>query len=116
MYSDNRIADLLPVCTDILNRCRADKSGNPGQAFDTCKVIVDATLHEVIPMFSGTRNDIYLIAIFAQLHATKIDPQHKPVESPVRKNNVAPTSEYLHTQALLFGVCQGVADLVDRGA
>jgi hypothetical protein len=45
--------DFLSVGTDVLDGCSADGAGDPGETFDTGTVLVNGSLDEGIPVFTG---------------------------------------------------------------
>ncbi len=47
-----RFRNLLPVGTNILHRRSADISGDPAEAFDTCKIVFDARSDKVVPILA----------------------------------------------------------------
>src|SRR5262245_50577313 len=66
---NNRLAHLLTVSADVLNRRAADTARNPAQTFDAGQTALDALADKLVPILSGLRRNDDIIALPAPRQA-----------------------------------------------
>src|SRR5262249_40719298 len=100
---NDRLAHLLPVSADVLNRRAADAARNPAQTFDTCKTALDALSNNLVPILAGLGRNDDLIAFAAPRHAFERHVNDQTGEAFVGDQGVTPAAENEQRKALLFG-------------
>src|SRR6185369_7842242 len=85
----DRLADVLAVCADVLDRRRAGESGDARETLDAGEVSLDRHRHERVPRLA--RRD--LRDVIAKLDTTKLHPDHESFEAVVGDQKIAAAAE-----------------------
>ena len=91
------VGDLLAVRADVLDRRRADGSGDARQRLDPGDAVRDAELHERVPVLAG--GDVKpdpAVAALRLLDAARQHAHDRAVESFVRHDDVAAARQHEH--------------------
>jgi len=85
----DRLADILTVRADVLDRRRAGESGDAGKAFDARQSAIDGQGDEVVPRLACGHDR----EVIAKVDAAEIDADHEAVEAGVGDQQIAPSAE-----------------------
>src|SRR5262249_24549530 len=100
---NNRLAHLLPVSADVLNRRAADTARKPAQTFDAGQIALDALSDKLVPILAGLRRNDDLIALLAPRQAFERQMNDQTGEAFIGDQRIAPAAENEDRDALLFG-------------
>ena len=102
----DRLGDLLAVGPDVLDRRRADRARDPGQALDPGAARGDAAGDERVPRLAGGDGQ----AVALRAHPARGDAQHRAGEARVGDHEVRAARDDQQRRARLVGRAHGGDD------
>jgi hypothetical protein len=112
--ADDRLADVLPVRADVLDRRRAGGAGDAGEALDAGPSAGDGEVDEVVPPLArGDVDDDGLRVLALDGDAAQVDVDDHAVEAVVGDEHVRPAGQHEQRQFFRGGEGQRLAHVVD---